>query len=108
MAVYAPMIREMSIGDSAILSIDWSAAIASGDSLTGTPTAATSIPSGLTLGAVSVNSGTLTINDVDVLAGFATRCSVSGGTAGVLYSVVITALTTAGRTLIRGVRVQVV
>lgn len=78
----------------------------SGELLTGTPTITVS-PSGLTTASPLVNVGTITIDDVSYSAGQAITFTISGGTAGTVYELLVSCDTDASQTLQRYVYVAV-
>jgi hypothetical protein len=69
-----------------------------GETLTGTPTISVS-PAGLTCTSPAVSTDMLVIDRVPVAAGKAVTFTVSGGTAGVDYTVTVTVGTSNGQTL---------
>lgn len=69
--------------------VNCTAALDSGESLTGTPTGV-SDPTGLTIANLAVSVGTLTILGASVAAGAAITGTVSGGTADTAYTLKLT------------------
>ncbi len=80
-----------------------------GELLTGTPTV-TASPAGLTFTNKALNTQALTVNGVDIIAGQGVQWSVSGGTAGVLYTITVSCGTdsTPAETLVDTAFLQVV
>lgn len=88
-------------GDVLPIAVSFAGDLTSGDLLTGTPTVAVS-PSGPTPSAASLNTSDMRIEIDDnkhyARAGQAVLFTMSGGTAGVTYTVTVTCSTTGGRT----------
>ena len=78
--------------------LDCSNRLRSGETLGGTPTI-TASSSGLTVGTVTVTTAAATINGSTVSTGQAVTFTLSGGTAGELYSLVFSSTTSAGQTI---------
>jgi len=81
------------------IGVDFSTRLVDGDTLTGTPTATVS-PSGPTLSGVQRNASAVTILSQSVPANQAVIVTVAGGTAGVTYTITVTAQTTSGQTMV--------
>lgn len=86
-------------GETLIAGVNFTDRLTDGDTLTGTPTAVVS-PSGPTIGTVSKNASIVTILLESVAINCAALFSVAGGTAGITYTITVTAATTSGQTLI--------
>jgi len=87
----------ISVGAIELVSIDFGPWLDSGETLSGTPSAAEQTTSDLTIASVAVNSTALTILGNSVPAGEAVTFKVSGQKVNVTYRVLVTADTTAGR-----------
>lgn len=87
----APDIHSKSANETRLISIDMSGKLESGELMTG----AVTIPpvSGLTISNEAVNTSTLTINGLSVIAGKAIQFLVAGGTAGTGYTITGTVAT---------------
>lgn len=87
----APEIHSKSANESRLISIDCSGKLDSGELMTGSVT----VPavSGITITNEAVNTSTLTINGVSVIAGKAIQMLVSSGTAGNTYTIAATVAT---------------
>jgi hypothetical protein len=73
---------------------DGDSPLATAELLTGTPTVVAA-PTGSTIDAVAVNSGTVTVAGVSHIAGKAVQFRVTGCTANITYRLTITATTDA-------------
>lgn len=65
------------------------------ETLTGTPTV-TATPSGLTFSSIAVNTVARTVCGTTAAIGKAVQCKVTGGTAGVMYTITVTVPSTTG------------
>jgi hypothetical protein len=79
-----------------------------GETLTGTPVVVEVGTADLTLGGKAVSSASLTILGETVAAAEAVQFTVSGQKAGTLYTISVTASTTASRTAVRYVEMECV
>ena len=91
------------------VAVDFGAVLDSGELLTGTPTV-TEATGGVTLGSKAVNTGSITVNGRTVITGQAVQFTITGGTAGTEYTVVVTCGTNAtpAQTLIEVLRFKVI
>lgn len=94
----APQRPVMVSGEVRADSVSFAGKLDQGELLTGTPTLAVS-PSGLTVSSPAVSTTALTVNGRQVAIGRAVQFTVTGGTAGVEYTVTVTVSTTNGQTL---------
>lgn len=84
--------------ESVLYAIDFTELLASGETLSGTPTVAGS-PSGLTIGTPAVNTGTVVDDEGNTIAiGKAVQVRISGGTADTDYELTVSCGTTASDT----------
>ena len=128
MSIFCNEIREKTVSENRLATIDWRPILSgvqdtsndswTGETLTGSPTATvTNLATGVddltvTLSSISVSSAILeseTPGD-NIPIACAVQLLVSGGTAGVLYGIVIAAATTSSPAQAerRGIKVQVV
>ena len=91
----------LSVGDVEKGAVSFAEVLDASETLTGTPLVTEVGTTDLTLGDKAVSSAALTILGVSVAAGEAVQFSVSGQKAGTLYTISVTASTTASRTLVR-------
>ena len=100
-----PMI---SVGDVEKGAVSFADKLDTGETLTGTPTVTEVSTADLTLGSKAVSTTSLTILGETVAAAEAVQFTVSGQKAGTLYTISVTASTTASRTAVRYVEMECV
>jgi hypothetical protein len=100
-----PVVSQGDIEKGAVSFADW---LDPGETLTGTPLVTEVGTTDLTLGGKAVSSASLTILGETVAAGGAVQFTVSGQKAGTLYTISVTASTTASRTAVRYVEMECV
>ena len=84
--------------ESVFYAVDFTNILASGETLSGTPTVTVS-PTGPTIGAPTVNTGVLTDDEGNTVAiGKAVQVRVSAGTDGIDYTLTVSCATTASDT----------
>lgn len=105
--VFAKQVREKAASDDTPISVDFSATLDSGDTLTGTPTITEVTTSDLTLANKTVNASAVVVNGVSRAAGQVIQFSCTGGDGGELYKIKMSCDTTNGRTIVRGVKLRV-
>ena len=91
----------LSVGDVEQGAVSFADVLDASETLTGTPVVTEVGTTDLTLGDKAVSIAALTILGVSVAAAEAVQFSVSGQKAGTLYTISVTASTTASRTLVR-------
>ena len=91
----------LSVGDVEQGAVSFADVLDASETLTGTPVVTEVGTTDLTLGDKAVSIAVLTILGVSVAAAEAVQFSVSGQKAGTLYTISVTASTTASRTLVR-------
>lgn len=90
-----------------IVSVLFDERLASGDTLTGTPTVSLAVGSGLTLGTPSINAAAAVINGERRAAGTIITFAVSGGTDEANYIIDVVCSTVNGEVLVIPCRVEV-
>lgn len=106
--VTAPVTLRKQPVESRLYSVDFTSLLASGVTLTGTPTVAEVATSGLTITEKAVNvSVILRKNGSQIAIGKAVQFRVAGGTDGVTYRIQSTCGDTAGNTLAVDVLLEV-
>ena len=106
----APQIRFKNVSEIRNVAVDMRGKLDSGELLTGAPVAAELVTTALTLSNVALNTVAFVVNGSTVGANQAVQFKVSGGLAGISYTVRITAGTTANpaQTLIEHVTIKVI
>ncbi len=95
MADIAKEIESKDASETRSADVSFTGLLEASEILTGTPTCSSS-PAGLTFASVAYNSSTIVIAGESVTANRGLSFLVSGGTAGVLYTITCTAPTTDG------------
>ena len=91
----------LSVGDVEKGAVSFADVLDAGETLTGTPVVTEVGTTDLTLGGKAVSSAALTILGETVAIAEAVQFTVSGQKVGILYTLSVTATTTASRTLVR-------
>lgn len=89
----APQIESKAPGEAVDAIISFTGKLAAGDTLTGTPTCVSS-PTGLSFDQVAYNTANEDVAGETVAASRAVKFRVSGGAAGTLYEITVTAPST--------------
>ena len=95
MSILAPQIQVKTEDEIRNVAVDFTNKLDSGELLDGTPTVALESGSGLTFDDETVSVAALTILGRTVAIGMAVQFSVTGGTAGTQYRIVVTCGTNA-------------
>ena len=98
----------LSVGDIEKGAVSFADFLDTGETLTGTPGVVEVGTTDLSLGGKTVSSTSLTILGETVAAAEAVQFTVSGQKAGTLYTISVTASTTASRTAVRYVEMECV
>jgi hypothetical protein len=98
----------ISVGDVEKGAVSFADKLDSGETLTGTPTVTEVTTTDLTLAGKAVSTTSLTILGETVAAGEAVQFTVSGQQAATIYTISVSATTTASRTLVRYVQMECV
>lgn len=96
------------VGETRHVAVDMRGKLDTGEDLTGTPTIVEVTTAHLTLSNKAISDEDLTINGDTVPAAQAVQFTVSGGTAGISYTIRITVATTLGQTIIENLSLGVV
>lgn len=107
MSHLASEIYDVTTTETLNVAIDYTGKLDSGELLTGTPTVTEETTSDLTITNVKVNTATLTINSVSVVAGKAVQFSFSGQLSGNQYRMDTLCTTDATPAQVRNVDVRV-
>ncbi len=92
--ITAPQVQQKAASEVRNVAVSFAGKLDDGELLTGTPTVTVS-PTGPTIASESVSAEALTINGESVAAGAAVQFRVSGGTAGVTYTITVSCATDA-------------
>jgi hypothetical protein len=98
----------VSVGDVEKGAVSFANYLDTGETLTGTPLVDEVTTTDLTLGGKAVSSAALTILGESVSAGQAVQFTMSGQKANTLYTIRVTATTTASRTVVRDAQFECV